>query len=174
MSVCNEDKEECHVSECVCVSPAGKSWHHHHDLYPLCFFAPSPPRPSAPEGNRVDEEINALCIRFLNNFFFFSLSLLLFFLQRKHTHNVASQYLLPCHDVSLPSCRVDRAAERRVERTSYKEGTGAGNTATLMKTDFKWRKRDWALCTLALLPPRTRTCLLFFFLFCFFPHKPSF
>lgn len=46
-----------------------------------------------------------------------------FFLQRKHTHNVASQYLLPCHDVSLPSCRAHRAAERHAER-KIKVGVG--------------------------------------------------
>lgn len=79
----------------------------------------------------MDEEINALCIRFLNNFFFFvvvGVFLFLFFFQRKHTHNVASQYLLSCR----PACRAAGRTEqprRRVER-EIKDGRGAEMTAT--------------------------------------------
>lgn len=85
----------------------------------------------------MDEEINALCIRFLNNFWVFLLLSVFFcfcfFFQRKHTHNVASQYLLSCR----PACRAAGRTEqprRRVER-EIEDGRGGRNYGDL-KTDF--------------------------------------
>lgn len=70
-------------------------------------------------------------------FFVVALSSCFFFvLQRKHTHNVASQYLLPCHDVSLPSRRVHRAdvrsekvGRKRDVKLTLNEGKGTEPSA---------------------------------------------
>lgn len=139
--MCNEEREECHVNECV--------FNRHDPSPPLVviffFFLACHPALSLSDrlllpalktagwrGNRMDEEINALCIRFLNNFCFFCCCrcffVFVFFFQRKHTHNVASQYLLSCR----PACRAAGRTEqprRRVER-EIKDGRGAEITAT--------------------------------------------
>lgn len=62
----------------------------------------------------MDEEINALCIRFLNNFFVvvgvFFLVFLFFSPEEAYTQCSITIFitLSPC----LPSCRADRAAEK--------------------------------------------------------------
>lgn len=83
----------------------------------------------------MDVEINALCIRFLNVLF---LGCCFFFLQRKHTHNVASQYLLPCHDVSFaelqgaPSSRETRGM-KDLKKKWKKRGRKLDDTKKDMK-----------------------------------------